>query len=182
MALISIREYARRKGLTHQAILKRVRSGRISLVDGKIDPARADAEWDEKRDVLQQQRGAKHSRGAECHEDVPDIDDHNSKPPEAKNRSLAEAQRLDAWIKVNERKLRFEQLKKTLVDAEKVRAEVEARFRNDAEALLNWPARISADLAAELGTDERLTHAALEKYVRQFMRERSMVPVSVGAD
>lgn len=43
--LISHREYARRRGLSHQAVSKAVRAGRIPTVDGKIDPAVADEIW-----------------------------------------------------------------------------------------------------------------------------------------
>ncbi|MCC6860866.1 MAG: hypothetical protein IT158_20025 [Bryobacterales bacterium] len=38
-----------------------------------------------------------------------------------------------------------------LVNAEAVASATEARFRADAEALLNWPASISAEMAAEHG-------------------------------
>ena len=62
MPLLSIREYAKTKGVSHTAVQKRVRNGRISLVDGKIDPAQADAQWEQNRDIRQQERGA-HSRG-----------------------------------------------------------------------------------------------------------------------
>src|SRR5690242_1430995 len=43
---ISQREYARRKGLTHGAVQKAIRTGRITkLEDGSIDPALADQQW-----------------------------------------------------------------------------------------------------------------------------------------
>ena len=40
--LVSLREYARRRGISHVAVHKAIKAGRISTVDGKIDPARAD--------------------------------------------------------------------------------------------------------------------------------------------
>lgn len=43
--LITPTEYARRRGVHHTAVLKALRSGRISLIDGKIDPVAADAQW-----------------------------------------------------------------------------------------------------------------------------------------
>jgi len=43
--LISIAEYAKRRGVTAAAVRKAVGCGRISLMEGKIDPKRADLEW-----------------------------------------------------------------------------------------------------------------------------------------
>jgi hypothetical protein len=67
-----------------------------------------------------------------------------------------------------------------LVDRAEVESATEARFRADAEALLSWPARVAATMAAEFGTEERATHTILEKYVRQFMSERSKAVVSTA--
>lgn len=43
--LITPTEYARRRGVHHTAVLKAVKTGRISLIDGKIDPDVADIQW-----------------------------------------------------------------------------------------------------------------------------------------
>jgi hypothetical protein len=48
--LISQREYARRRGVSHVAVQHAVNSGRISTTRGKIDPAVADQEWRENTD------------------------------------------------------------------------------------------------------------------------------------
>jgi len=46
MPLLSIRGYARHKGVTHVAVLKAIKVGRITLrADGKIDSAKADRQW-----------------------------------------------------------------------------------------------------------------------------------------
>lgn len=43
---LSIREYARRRGVSHVAVLKAINSGRISkLPNGRINPEAADAQW-----------------------------------------------------------------------------------------------------------------------------------------
>ena len=56
-------------------------------------------------------------------------------------------------------------------------SETEARIRQDSDALLNWPARVAADIAAAVGVEERIMHRVLDQCVRTFMRERSMLPV-----
>jgi hypothetical protein len=43
--LISLREYGRRRGVTLGAVQKAIKSGRIKLVDGKVDPEVADIMW-----------------------------------------------------------------------------------------------------------------------------------------
>ena len=43
---MSQRMYARYRGVTHRAVQKAIRSGRIvAEADGRIDPVRADAMW-----------------------------------------------------------------------------------------------------------------------------------------
>ncbi len=53
MALVSIREYARQRSVSHVTVLKAVKAGKIPTVDGKIDPAIADAAWNRNRSVVQ---------------------------------------------------------------------------------------------------------------------------------
>lgn len=43
--LITPTEYARRTARHHSTVLKAIRTGRISLIDGKIDPEVADIQW-----------------------------------------------------------------------------------------------------------------------------------------
>jgi len=43
---LSIRAYAQHRGVSHTAVAKAIKAGRISIEpDGKIDPAKADAQW-----------------------------------------------------------------------------------------------------------------------------------------
>lgn len=43
---LSIRAYAQHRGVSHTAVAKAIKSGRISVEpDGTIDPAKADAQW-----------------------------------------------------------------------------------------------------------------------------------------
>ncbi|MGY6278007.1 hypothetical protein [Methylomonas sp. MgM2] len=43
--LMNKSEYGRHRGVTHAAVNRAVKSGRISLIDGKIDPNVADIQW-----------------------------------------------------------------------------------------------------------------------------------------
>ena len=48
--LISQREYARRRGIEASTVHRAVKAGRITLVDGKINPELADRQWAENTD------------------------------------------------------------------------------------------------------------------------------------
>lgn len=91
--------------------------------------------------------------------------------------SLLAIQRQREGIKLEREQISFAAYKGTLVDAEKVKTAVTARASEEREALLNWPARVSGEMAAELNVDERTLYAALEKQIRVFLRERSRVLV-----
>ncbi len=45
MSLVSIRAYARHRGVSQAAVQKAIRSDRIELVSGRIDVAKADLDW-----------------------------------------------------------------------------------------------------------------------------------------
>jgi len=67
--LLSLRAYARHRrtlglsGGTLRSVQKAIESGRITLIDGKVDPEVADIQWERKTDVVQQARGASGGAG-----------------------------------------------------------------------------------------------------------------------
>lgn len=61
MPLISLREFARRNGVSDMAISKAVRAGRLPHVNGKIDPDQAQPVWDRVKDPVR--AGRKLPRG-----------------------------------------------------------------------------------------------------------------------
>jgi hypothetical protein len=50
MSLISLREFARRNGVSPEAVSKAVKTGRLPAHDGKLDPVEAQAAWDQGKD------------------------------------------------------------------------------------------------------------------------------------
>lgn len=49
MALISPAEFARTKGVHRQSVYEAIRGGRLTAIDGKLDPAVANIQWDANR-------------------------------------------------------------------------------------------------------------------------------------
>lgn len=95
-------------------------------------------------------------------------------------RSKLDIEKLKVAEQWRRQKLDNDEREKKLVRAEEVESATEARFRAEAQALLNWPARTHAEMAAELGVDARLLLVTLERYVEKFMQERSSVDCAAG--
>ncbi len=95
------------------------------------------------------------------------------KPADGEPVTLADAKRMEAVYKAKRCRLNFERQSGKLVDAEEMRGATEARLHEDAEAILNFPSRISGQVAAELNCEEHLVYTVLNRQVRQFMSDRS---------
>lgn len=54
MVLLTQADYARRRGVSPVAVHKAIKSGRISLIEGKIDPEVADIQWEKNTDKVKQ--------------------------------------------------------------------------------------------------------------------------------
>lgn len=67
--------------------------------------------------------------------------------------------------------MRLARLKGELVDRPQAIAHVFKLVRAERDAWLNWPARISAQMAAKLGVDVHTLHVALETAVREHLQE-----------
>ena len=63
MAMISLREFARRNGVSAEAVSKAVKTGRLPAHDGKLDPAEAQAAWDRSKDPARAGRKLPRSTG-----------------------------------------------------------------------------------------------------------------------
>jgi hypothetical protein len=85
--------------------------------------------------------------------------------------SLLQARTVNEVVKAQTNKVRLAQLKGDLVDRSQAIAQVFKLARAERDAWLNWPARISAQLASQLGVDAHTLHVALEAAVREHLLE-----------
>ena len=74
-------------------------------------------------------------------------------------------------VKAQTNKVRLARLKGELVDRPQAIAHVFKLARAERDAWLNWPARVSAQLAAQLAVDPHAMHVALEAAVREHLQE-----------
>lgn len=162
---ISIRAYARHRGVSDSAVHKAIRTGRITPEpDGSIDTARADAEWARNTEAVRPGTRAKAVKVA-----VPESEAPAALP--TSGTSLLQARTVNEVVKAQTNKVRLARLKGELIDRSQAIAHVFKLARAERDAWLNWPARISAQMAARLNVDPHTMHIALETAVREHLQE-----------
>ncbi|PRX29015.1 hypothetical protein SAMN05216257_10496 [Meinhardsimonia xiamenensis] len=77
---------------------------------------------------------------------------------------------------------KFRQQEGELVPREAAEKMVTALARRVRDALLAWPTRVSAEMAAELGVEARELEQVLERALWDFLAEQSEVKVKLGGD
>jgi len=83
-------------------------------------------------------------------------------------------------VKAQTNEVRLARLKGELVDRAQAIGHVFRLARTERDAWLNWPARISAPLAAQLGVDPHALRVALEAAVREHLQELGELRPRVG--
>ena len=150
--LISQADYAKRRGCSQVAVHKAVKAGRITLIEGKIDPAVADVQW-------QANTRARVSASAPppAAPAAPRTGDDGDEAPSDYWASRARREKAEAQTA----ELKLAELQGQLVRADTIRAAHAKRLAGLREALLQIPARLSAVLAAE--PDQAKCHDALQR-------------------
>ncbi len=168
---LSIRAYARHRGVTDTAVHKAIRAGRITPeADGSIDAAKADSEWVRNSAPPRTGTQARAPR-ASVPEPSDTVRDAGAAALPAGGASLLQARTVNEVVKAQTNKVRLARLKGELVERSQVVAHVFKLARDERDAWLNWPARVSAQMAATLEVDPHAMHLALEAAVRDHLRE-----------
>ncbi|WIY52450.1 elements of external origin [Devosia sp. YIM 151766] len=187
---------------------KAIASGRISVeADGTIDPVRADAQWAAQTDPARQRGVHSQELGNETAaatasakaqavtRPVPNaaIDavnetmrdhaaDGGEVPPEPGDGgqvSFVRARMANEVLKAQTARVRLQKMKGELVDRSKATAAVFDLARRERDAWLNWPPRIAANMAAELGIEAHAMEQVLDKYLRQHLSELAEVKIDL---
>lgn len=203
---LSRRKYAEYRCVSESAVRKAMSSGRITAEpDGTIDPVKADAEWDASTDPSKQ-RG-KHAQslgvksaaatarakaaelkpvpreafeavnstltgaGEKAIPDVPGVDGGEV--------SFVKAKMANEILKAKTNKVKLQKLEGSLVDRPRAEADVFAMGRRERDAWINWPARVAANMAAELGIDAHKVEVTLDKYLRQHLADLAEIRVEL---
>lgn len=199
---ISIRAYARERGVSDTAVRKAIKVGRITPEsDGTINPATADAQWSQNTDqALQRKPQPRHPDRSEVRP-APRVDARPERAPYRAVRqaegpfpappapaatggtSLLQARTANEVLKAQTNKVRLARMKGELIERSQAMAQVFKLARAERDAWLNWPARVSAQLASQLNTEQDLDahtlHVLLEAAVREHLSELGEVAVRV---
>ena len=145
MALITQAEWARRQGISREAVRKQVQRGQLHLVDGKVDEIQA------QKDILKNNRDKKVS---------------------ASTKELLLQAKLENEIERG-RILKLERLEKeqSLISADKVKETLFRKGRVIRDAMLNLPDRVSSVVATMQDAGE--IHILLTKEIRAILEELS---------
>ncbi len=164
---LSITAYARHRGVSHVAVLKAIKAGRIEKeADGTIDPAKADAAWARNTNQAQQRKPAKQSEPqrneteAEAPVGPPIV---NSGPSFAQSRAIKEA------YNARLAKLSYEEKSGALVRTDNVKVAWFNTLRVVRDRTLNLPDRLAPILAAE--TDPKIVREILEEELRIILND-----------
>jgi hypothetical protein len=192
---MSERQYAAHVGLSRGAIQKAKAAERLVLYpDGSINAAASDARRAETTDPSK----VRGDRGASGAAKAP-----RTKPPEPKLKPVPEAaviavgdtlreqglavpavgggttflqaKTANEVLKAQERRIRLQKLKGELIERARALSLVFRLAREVRDAWVNWPARSSALMAAELGVEPAAMQKVLEKHVRAHLDELAEV-------
>lgn len=145
MALITQAEWARRQGISREAVRKQIQRGQLHLVDGKVDEIQA------QKDILKNNRDKKVS---------------------ASTKELLLQAKLENEVERG-RILKLERLEKeqSLISADKLKETLFRKGRVIRDAMLNLPDRVSSVVATMQDAGE--IHILLTKEIRAILEELS---------
>ncbi len=172
---LSIRAYAKQRGVSDAAVRKAIKAGRIALgADKTIDPTLADAQWQRNTDASQQRGSVPPVRS---------VTRTSEMAPESIGGSggttFVQARPINEVVKAQTGKVKLSKLKGDLIDRSQAIAHVFKLARAERDAWINWPSRVSATMAAVLKIDAHAMHVQLEAAVREHLAELGEFKVRV---
>ena len=182
----SQREVARRLGISHTALQKAQRAGRIAPeADGAWDVETVRARLADSSDPVR--------KTATLVQPAPPVAARPATPPplaappaapdplpRAAQNTFHDARTANEVLKAQERRLRLDERKGKLVDKARALLLVHRLAKEERDAILAWPARVAAEMAAELGIDAHRLQTMMDTRLREHLAARHDVRVSVG--
>ncbi|WP_233141171.1 elements of external origin [Haematobacter missouriensis] len=188
------------RGVSDMAVRKAIASGRISVeADGTIDPAKADAQWDSQTDPAKQRGVHAQSLGAQTAAGTARAAATKPVPKaaiDAVNATLGDggadvgtgsggevsflrARMANEVLKAQTARVRLEKMKGELVDRARATNSVFDLARRERDAWLNWPPRVAANMAAELGVEAHALEQVLDRFLRAHLADMAEVKIDL---
>ena len=156
---VSLREYARLRGVRLYAVQTAIKSGRIhKTADGKIDVEQANKEWFMNTDP------------AKSHKTDPLFE---SSGDNAKNSfsTFQQAKTADIYYRAMLAKAKLKMVTGETIDRKKAGAHAFNLGRSLRDLFVSFATRYGALIAADLGADEHKTVVVLDEYIRKLLSE-----------
>jgi hypothetical protein len=174
-ARLSIRGYAKHRGVDEKAVRKALAAGRITKgADGRIDRDAADRQWTANTDPARTAPFARVAPGPAPQRPAPVTADVTAAA------DFARARLANEILKGRERTMYLAQREARLVDraaAEQLFHAMQARFL---EAFRAWSPRAGDELARSLGLDPVATRREVERVVAIQLAEMKLHPFDLG--
>ena len=152
----STREAARRIGVTDTALRKAVANGRIAREpDGQWDVEKTRRRMVETADPVRSPLAGGGAGGAMSADSTP----------------YARLKVAQLALKVEAQRMALDADKGRLLDAQTANAAIDEIAGAMRDALLNWPARVSGLIAADLGADPHLVQTVLQQHITDLLTE-----------
>ena len=138
---LSIRAYARLRGVSHVAVLRAATAGRITLEpDGTVDPAKADAAWERSTEPGREKPKQQNLKPV-ANVAVGSVRDTLKEQglPASGNLTFVQAPTAHEIAKAHLARLRLQRMKGELVDRLQATALVFRLARAERDGWINWP-------------------------------------------
>lgn len=169
---VSLRAYARHRGVSDTAVRKAIKSGRIQTEsDGTIDIAKVDKQWALNTDQAQQRKSRRTTKAVPKAALDAVTETLNENGASTGGTTYMQARTANEVLKAQTNRIKLQKLKRELVDRAKALSHIFRLARSERDSWLSWPSRVSAQMAAELEVDPHKMHVTLESYVRQNLSE-----------
>ncbi|WP_203075715.1 hypothetical protein [Falsiroseomonas ponticola] len=145
----SAREVARRLGLSHTAIQKAERVGRIAR--------EADGSWDVERVRRDMVETARPGRSPIA--------------PPMETTALGRLTIARLALRVEAQRLALDRSKGRLIDMAKADARIDEIAGAMRDTVLNWPARVAGQIAAQIGAEPHLVQTLLQEHVAALLND-----------
>ncbi len=156
---VSLREYAKIRGVHLNAVQTAVKSGRIhKTTDGKIDVEKANQEWLQNTDPSK-------SRHPES------FFEHGNENTKVSPSSFQQAKTADVYYRAMIAKAKLKKMTGETIDRKKAGMHAFNLGRSLRDLFVSFPTRYGALIAADLETDEHKTVVVLDEYVRKLLSE-----------
>ena len=181
----SQREVARRLGVSHTALQKAQRAGRIAPeADGAWDIEKVRARLADSSDPVRKTATLAPAPPTASRPTTPSpvaaMAPAADPLPRAAQNTFHDARTANEVLKAQERRLRLDERKGKLVDKARALLLVHRLAKEERDAILGWPARVAAEMAAELGVDAHRLQTMMDGRLRAHLAARHDVRVSVG--